>query len=192
MNRADRLRKVVPGAPPELVAVLAARPVAEVDLIVALARQARRDERQHQADRRRQRKKDDAEYGNYDEDQLAGRNLRLIETTALRAAGLPTKRQLKRDPDRQPGKGNLDAFVTLAQMERDIPRQLQMCFDALIAQGTKDAEIARALGVTRSAVGQRYRGTGRAKATGRPRSARAVDGPDDWTSDAGQAAGGPG
>ena len=38
MNRADRLRKVIPGAADELVATLAARPVAEVGLIVAALR----------------------------------------------------------------------------------------------------------------------------------------------------------
>ena len=43
MNREQRLRKVVPGADDALVAALAARPAAEVDVIVAALRQARRD-----------------------------------------------------------------------------------------------------------------------------------------------------
>jgi hypothetical protein len=53
MNRADRLRKVVPGAADDLIAGLAARPVAEVDLVVALARQARRDAIEHAKQARR-------------------------------------------------------------------------------------------------------------------------------------------
>jgi hypothetical protein len=55
VNREERLRKVVPGAPPGLIAGLAARPAAEVDLIVALARQARRDAIAADKARRRQR-----------------------------------------------------------------------------------------------------------------------------------------
>jgi len=78
VNREERLRKVVPGAPPELIAELAARPSAEVDQIVALARQARRDAIARQAERKRQQKQEARKYNHYDEDQLTGRNLRMI------------------------------------------------------------------------------------------------------------------
>ena len=55
MNRAEKLRRVMPGAPPELVDALGSKPAAEVNLIVAALRQARRDEREHQGDLRRER-----------------------------------------------------------------------------------------------------------------------------------------
>lgn len=128
MNRADRLRKVVPGASRELIAVLAARPVAEVDLIVALARQARRDERRHQAERRRQRKRDDRQFANYDEADLNGRNLRLISSQGVRASS------------------NLDALAGMAEARRLLDAGISAAVASLRAHGYADEEIGRALG----------------------------------------------
>jgi len=57
-SRADRIRKAVPGLAEEDITALASLGVADVDVIVKALRQARRDERQHQADLKRQAKKD--------------------------------------------------------------------------------------------------------------------------------------
>ena len=126
MNRADRLRKVVPGASRELIAALAARPLAEVDLVVALARQTRRDERQHQADRRRQRKRDDRQFANYDEADLSGRNLRLIAGQGGRAAS------------------NLDALAGMAEARRLLDAGISEAVASLRARDS-DEEIGQAL-----------------------------------------------
>lgn len=138
MNRADRLRRVVPGAPAALITALAARPAAEVDLIVAALRQARRDERQHQAELRRQRKRDDRTYRNWDEADLSGRNLRLISRQGVRAAT------------------NLDALAGMAEARRLLDDGIAAAVASLRALGHRDEKIGQALGVSRQAVGQRF------------------------------------
>ena len=85
MNREQRLRKAVPGADDNLIGTLAALPAAEVTVILAALRQARRDERQHQADLKRQRKADDRNHGNYDEHDLVRRNLAIVTSQGRRA-----------------------------------------------------------------------------------------------------------
>src|SRR5258708_4786668 len=75
VNGEARLRKVIPGGSDDLIAALAAKPAGEVDLIVAALRQARRDALQHEAERKRQRKKDGRKYNHWDESDLTGRNL---------------------------------------------------------------------------------------------------------------------
>lgn len=134
MNRADRLRKLIPGADPALIAALAARPVAEVDLLVVALRQARRDGIAHEKARRAQRRADARKYHHYDEGQLAGRNLRLLDSTGRRAtidlAALEA----------------LDQLIEHAQVLR------RLAVIGLHARGYADEEIAEALGITRQGV----------------------------------------
>lgn len=137
-TREQRLRRVVPGASPELIAALAARPLGEVDLIVALARQARRDALSDDKAKRRQRKRDDREHGNYDESQLTGRNVRLLQRQGVRAGS------------------NLDALSGMAQARKLIDDGIALAVGGLRDCGYSDEEIGQALGVTRQAVWQRY------------------------------------
>jgi hypothetical protein len=134
--REQRLRRVVPGASPELIAALAARPLGEVDLIVALARQARRDALSDDKAKRRQRKRDDREYGNYDEADLAARNLRLISRQGIRAAS------------------NLDALAGMAEARTVLGDRIAAAVSGLRDHGYSDAEIGRALAVDRETVGR--------------------------------------
>jgi hypothetical protein len=139
MNREQRLRKAVPGADSSLIGALAELPASDVTLIVAALRQARRDERQHQADLKRQRKADNRNHGNYDEADLARRNLAIIASQGKRA----------RD-------GNLDALEALGQLRKHADAWLAEAVDGCRDQGYSDHDIALALNVTRQAVSQRY------------------------------------
>jgi hypothetical protein len=138
VNREDRLRKVIPGAADDLITTLAAKPAAEVDLIVSALRQARRDALAHEADRKRQRKLDDRKHGNYDESQLADRNLRLIRKTGERAAA------------------NLDALAGLVEAREAITDRIALAVPRLRARGISDPLIADTLGISRQAVGQTF------------------------------------
>ncbi len=139
MNREQRLRKAVPGADSSLISALAGLPASEVTLILAALRQARRDERQHQADLKRQRKQDDRAHGNYDEADLARRNLAMVTSQGKRALG-----------------GNLDALGALGQLRKHSDAWLAQAVDGCRERGYSDHDIAQALGVTRQAVSQRY------------------------------------
>jgi len=57
-SRANRIRKAVPGLAEEDITALASLGAAELTVVLKALRQARRDERQHQADRKRQAKTD--------------------------------------------------------------------------------------------------------------------------------------
>ena len=137
MNRADRIRRVVPGAAAGLVAELATLPAAEVDLIVAALRQARRDALQQEANRKRQRKADDRKHGNVDESELTGRNLRMLRSQGARAVT------------------SLDALSGLVEARQTIDDRIDTAARQLRAEYS-DVEIARVIGVTSAAVGQRY------------------------------------
>jgi hypothetical protein len=139
MSKESRLRRVVPGASDATVAALAARPSAEVDVIVAALRQARRDEREHQAAARRQRKIDAARFRHYDSSELAARNVRLLDGSARRAAA-----------------GDLEALGALALFARHVDAITRVAVDGLRAQGVSDALMAQYLGVTRQAVRARF------------------------------------
>lgn len=139
MNREQRLRKAVPGADSNLIGALAGLPAAEVTLILAAVRQARRDEREHQADLKRQRKADDRKHGNYDEADLVRRNLAIVTGQGKRA----------RD-------GNLDALGALSQLRKHADTWLAQAVDGCRDRGYSDHDIAQALNVTRQAVSQRY------------------------------------
>jgi hypothetical protein len=139
VNRAERIRKVIPGAPDELVAAVAAKPAAEVDLIVAALRQARRDALDQDKARRRQRVADRRKYGHVEDDQQASATERMLSATGQRAGR------------------SLDALADLVRFERaTIPGLKRMAVADLRAQGYSDPEIARALGVTSQRVGQLY------------------------------------
>jgi hypothetical protein len=137
-DRATRIRKVIPGAPDELVAALAARPAAEVDLTIAGLRQARRDALNQEKASRRQRRADARKYRHYDEDQLAARNIRMISATGTRASG------------------DLTALESLADFTRHADSLMHLAVAGLRSRGYPDEEIGRALGITRQAVGQRF------------------------------------
>lgn len=139
MTREDKIRKVVPGADADLIAALADRPVPEVELVVRALRQARRDERQHQANRKRQSKADAARYRHYDSDELTGRNVRLLRSSGQRAE-----------------RGDLDALRGLAEFARHTDRLIHMAVTGLRVRGVADAEIGRYLGCTRQSVHDRF------------------------------------
>jgi hypothetical protein len=139
MNREQRLRKAVPGADDSLIGALATLPASEVTLVLAALRQARRDERAHQAELKRQRKADDAKHGNYDESDLARRNLALITSQGKRAQA-----------------GNLDALGALGQLRKHTDAWLTQAVNGCRDHGYSDHDIALALNVTRQAVSQRY------------------------------------
>jgi len=138
VNRAARVRRVIPGAADELVAALAARPAVEVDLIVAGLRQARRDALVQEKARRRQARADARRHHHYDEDQLTQRNIRMISATGARASS------------------DLDALEGLALFVAHADGLMHLAVAGLRARGYSDEEIGTALGITRQAVGQRF------------------------------------
>lgn len=138
MNREQRLRKLIPGAADDLIAALAARPAAEVDEVVIALRQARRDGVAHEKQLRARRRADARKYHHYDESQLAGRNIRVLDATGKRAAA------------------DLAALESLAEFTRHAGSLMAMAVAQLRDRGYSDEEIGRALGVTRQAVGSRF------------------------------------
>jgi hypothetical protein len=139
VNRADRLRKVAPGASDEAVSALSSLPVDQVAVIAAFARQARKDALKHEADRKRQRKADDKANGNHDEDALTRRNLAVIASQGERAK-----------------RGDLDALTGLGQVRTHVDVVIGDAVEGCRAEGLSDKVIGDALGVTRAAIGQRY------------------------------------
>jgi len=139
VNRKQRLTKAMPGADSNLIDALATLSTSEVTLILAALRQARRDERQRQADLKRQRKADNRAHGNYDESDLARRNLAIITKQGQRATS-----------------GNLDALEALGQLRKHADTWLAQAVSGCRAQGYSDHDIAQALSVSRQAVSQRY------------------------------------
>lgn len=139
MNRKQRLAKTVPGADSDLIDALATLPADQVTLILAALRQARRDEREHQAALKRQRKADNRVHGNYDESDLARRNLAIVTSQGQRASG-----------------GNIDALEALGQLRRHADTWLARAVTGCRDHGYSDHDIARALSVSRQAVSQKY------------------------------------
>ena len=151
MNRADRVRKVIPGAPDDLIAALAAKPAAEVDVIVAALRQARRDALDHEKAKRRQRRADARAHHWYDERELADRIIRIIGQQGKRAAR------------------SLDALAGLVEAGEAVATRIDEAAVELRGLDYSDVEIAAVLGVTSAAIGQRY---GAKRPRSRPRSRR--------------------
>jgi hypothetical protein len=138
VNRADRLRKIIPDAPDAMIGALATMPAAEVDRWLPALRQAKRAGRVHEAGLRRQRKADSAKFRWYDEDQLRAAVVRRIGSTGKRASA------------------DLAALESLAKFVRYSGFMIEMAVASLRAQNVSDDEIGQALGVTRQAVGQRF------------------------------------
>ena len=139
MNRADRLRRVAPGATDDAVSALAALPAEQVALIASFARAARRDALTEAADRKRQRRADDRQHGNYDENDLTKRNLAVIASQGKRAQS-----------------GSIDALTALGQVRDHVDTWIRWAVEGCRSEGYSDAEIGAALGITRQGVGQKY------------------------------------
>lgn len=138
MNREQRLRRVMPGAPQDMIAELAARPVADVDQFISVARQARRDALEQDKAKRRQRTADRRRHGHVEDDQQAAATERQTLALARRAGS------------------NLDTLARLSQHYADGHAVLALAVAGLREQGYSDGEIGGALGVSRAAVGQRF------------------------------------
>jgi hypothetical protein len=147
-TRADRLRKVIPGAPDELIIALAARSAAEVDLTLAALKQARRDAINEDKARRRRkvaerRARAAAGRPDVEDEQLAEVVTRQLDALARRAGENP------------------ETLTLLGEIADDYgPECLGLAVDDLRTGGVSDAEIGRSLGVTRWAIGDRF-GRGR-------------------------------
>lgn len=128
-TRADRLRKAGPGLAEEDITALAKLGLADVDVIVKALRQARRDALAEAADRKRQRKADDREHGNYDESDFTRRNLAVVASQGRRATG-----------------GNLDALTALSGVRKHADTWIRWAVDGCRAEGLSDREIGVALG----------------------------------------------
>jgi hypothetical protein len=139
MSKAAKIRAAAPGMAEADVTRYARGTVREVNALVRVLRQTRRNALAAEADKRRQRKLDNRVHGNYDEGQLTERNVRVLRKQGERA----------RD-------GNLDALSALGDMSRHISDCLALAVAGCRAKGYSDPEIAEALGITRMAVGQRY------------------------------------
>lgn len=140
MNRENRLRKLVPGAAEEDIAALAARPAAEIDILARVIRQARRDERLHQAELKRQEKPHRRrKYDDDDNHQVADYADSLFMKSIVPRAGR-----------------NLMHLARLKQHYDDGPSVLSLGVAGARAQGYSDGDISKALGVTRQAVSQRF------------------------------------
>lgn len=134
MNRRERIKSQAPGASDALIDGLASLPLAEVDLVVAALKQARRDAVEEERSRRKQRKRG----VRYDVDEIAARNGRIVRATGQRASG------------------DLDALAALANMADHARAMIPVAVDGLRVRGYSDTEIGEALGVSRQAVGQTY------------------------------------
>jgi biotin operon repressor len=139
MNREQRIRELIPGATDDMIEALADRSLAEVNMIVAALRQARKDAIEHDRARRRQKRRDSRKFSWYDEAELAARNARIVAANGGRAA-----------------EGNLDALTSLADMISHTEDAIGLAVDGLRARGYSDTEIGTALGITRQAVGQHF------------------------------------
>jgi hypothetical protein len=136
VNRAERLAKVAPGASDEMIAALADRPAAEVDAIVALARQAGRDAVDADTAKRKARR-DGRRRG--DESQQTAAMLRLVDATGRRAQGSP------------------EALAGLAAFARAVNLVMGLAVDGLRRRGYHDSDIAEILGVSQQAVSKRWK-----------------------------------
>jgi len=140
MNRADRIRKAVPGLAEEHIATLARLGLADVDVVIKAIRQARRDERHHQAKLKRQEKPHRRrKYDDDDNNKVADYADSLFMKSIVPRAGR-----------------NLMHLARLKQHYDDGPSVLSMAVAGARAQGYSDGDISKALGVTRQAVSQRF------------------------------------
>lgn len=136
MNRADKIRAWAPGAPDDLVAMLADRPLAEVEATVRFLKAARlhtiaQEDAKRRARREGRRRDDETE-------RTAG-VLRIIQSTAKRAEDSP------------------EALAGLAAFARAVNLVMGLAVDGLRRRGYSDQLIAECLGVTQQAVSKRWK-----------------------------------
>jgi hypothetical protein len=153
-SRADRLRKVSPGADEADIAALASLGQAEVAVITRVASQAGRDALSRQAERKRQRKADNRRHGNYDEADFIRRNEAVVTKQGERAAS-----------------GNLDALAALGTLHRHVGTWIRWAVEGCRAEGYSDTDIGEAIGITRQSVGERFGRKGTLTADDRPEHA---------------------
>ena len=129
--RADRVRKVVPGLAEEDISTLASLGQAELTVVLRALHQARRDERQHLADRKRQAKTDKrnqpglADDGFKAEDYL---DSLLVKSVVPRAGR------------------SLEHLARLRQHYADGPEVMALAVAGARAKGWSDTQIGMALG----------------------------------------------
>jgi hypothetical protein len=136
VNREGRLRRELGTGHEHLAVDLGRLPVDQVKLIVTALRAARRAGREHDRAVRRQRRADAKRW--YDEEQLADRNLRLLDATGKRA------------------ERSLDALEWLGQANSRTDELIALAVAGLRAQGVSWELIGEALGITRQAAWQRF------------------------------------
>ena len=152
-SRSTRLLALLDGTEAqELVGPLSRLSVAEVDLIVRALKASRRAGADSEQERRRRRRKNK---GGTDDEKVAAVIGQLSRSLAGRAAG------------------TLETLALLKRHYDDGPAMLALAVTGARARGYSDADIGRALGVTGSAVGERYgrRGSGPTSTTPRPQIA---------------------
>lgn len=153
MNRQARLASLLEDTTEAYAADLLARlPVSDVDLVVRALKASRQagaaDERERRRRRRRNR-------GGTDDEKVAAVIGQLSRSLASRAAA------------------TLETLALLKRHYDDGPAMLTLAVAGARSQGYSDADIGRALGVTGSAVGERYgrRGSIPTSTTSRPLNA---------------------
>lgn len=155
-SRAARLQAQLDGTEAQsLVILLAGLPLAEVDRIVMALRAARKAGREDERKLRRRQRADRKKFGRTDDEKIADAAGQLARSLAGRAAG------------------TLETLALLKRHYDDGPSMMTLAVAGARSQGYSDADIGRALGVTGSAVGERYgrRGSGPTSTTTRPQIA---------------------
>jgi DNA-directed RNA polymerase specialized sigma24 family protein len=136
VNRQQRL--VAAGVDDTLAGQLAALPAADVDRIVRAVKSARRAALDEDKQRRRQRVADRREHRHIEDATYARAADRMMGGMGRRASA------------------SLDALEALNRQVQQGPVILGLAVEGCRSQGYSDAEIGRALGVTRQRVGQRF------------------------------------
>lgn len=130
-SRADRVRKVVPGLAEEDITALAKLGLAELTVVLRALRQARRDERQHQADRKRQAKADKRRQPGLADDGFRAEDYidSLLAKSVVPRAGR-----------------SLEHLARLRQHYADGPEVMALAVDGARARGWSDTQIGMAMG----------------------------------------------
>lgn len=135
MNRADRIRRVIPSAPDELITGLANRPLAEVDQIIAALRLANHEGAEAEKARRKRARRRRRQPESAERAQFIGKMLgALAEVIA---------------------EGDPGEALVLMEIERQAHQAVGLAFHRMHQSGLSYAEIAAEVGVVRQAVHQR-------------------------------------
>lgn len=139
MSRESRLHSALPAEDAqELVQALAAMPSPDVDLVVRALRAAKRAGREEERELRRRQHRDIQRFRRTDDAKIADAANQMAKSLAKRAGG------------------TMETLALLKAHYDDGPKMLTLAVEGARSQGYSDAEIGRALGVTGSAVGERY------------------------------------